>query len=74
MLVKVWVGPSSKGPTIGWRIHAIGSDGIVNVSYAGDVLSLEGNGLQVTQINNTVPVVPATPAGDAPDGATQPGT
>lgn len=75
MLVKVWVGSSAKGPTVGWRLHAIGSDGIVNVSYSGDVLSLEGAGLELTQINNSTPTAP-TPASEseAPEGAAKPGT
>jgi hypothetical protein len=50
MLVRVWVGEEAAGLPIGWRIYKV--MGEVSVGYADDVVTISGEGLEQTLLNN----------------------
>ena len=50
MMVRVWVGEDSAGLPVGWRIFKV--MGEVSVGYEDDVVTISGEGLDQTMLNN----------------------
>lgn len=50
MLVRVWVGEEAAGLPIGWRVFK--AFGEVSVGYSDDVVTISGEGLEQTLLNN----------------------
>lgn len=50
MMVKVWPGEGGNGPSVGWRIYKI--TGELALQYADGVVTVSGEGLEQTALNN----------------------
>lgn len=50
IMLRVWVGDKAEGFASGWRVYRVAGE--VTVGYDGEAVTIEGDGLDFTPLNN----------------------